>query len=170
MSHKPSGAIGFVHKTRTFYSRAIAKHERLPYGHAAIALGNGKAFEQPFFWSKMKSDTWWEKHDEKVDWWAPVQPFTPDQTRVLRSAAYLLRGRTFYDVPALFRLAGVGKPGRGHGLFCSYLIAELYLTARDYDFSGAEKPWLVGLRDMWVALQDPADWYPLNGALSIKTA
>jgi hypothetical protein len=157
----PAGSVGMTRVTEEsgFVSRTIARRQESLYSHAVIALGNGKVLDQPWKWTRVRSQADWEA-DRRVDWWEPRRAFTVDEVRQLRSLARFIEGRVAYSWRSIIRwvVRGRGSPNRSHGLFCSQLVAEVYLTIRDVDFSGAEQPWNVDLRMLYAALQDSRDF------------
>lgn len=161
----PAGAIGMTRVTSDsgFVSRTIARRQSSPYSHAVVSLGNGKVLDQPWKWTRVRSEEEWVQ-DRIIDWWLPVDPFTPEETRQIRALGRFIEGRIAYSWRSIARFVflGGGSANRRHGLFCSHLVAEVYLTIRGVDFSRVEQPWNVDLRMLVAALNDSRDFEKLR--------
>lgn len=147
---RPAGSIILTHPTRGlggFVGRTIAKRIGVPFSHTAVALGNGWVAESTWKWIKLTREETWVG---KGIWFMPPFRLSEERQRVGRSIAYFTQGRIKYSLKAgLFDFLLRGVPGgRGHGLFCSYFVAEWYMTVADVDISGVKKPWLVTPADV----------------------
>lgn len=143
-NYLPAGAIGLVRpRWPNLIGQLIRIHQEVPYSHVTVALGNGLCIDQPWYWTRLRTERYW-LGTGRVEWWAPTPSFRDEQARVLRSMSYMLEGRIGYSLKGIWDHLWNGSSDRGHRLFCSYLVAELYLTAWDFDFSGGdESPWNV---------------------------
>ena len=150
----PAGAVGMCRPTGII-GRIIAWRQGMPYSHAVVALGNGRVWESTWRWTRITEEPYWTERDpdQTVDWWAPTEPCSAEQERVLKSVAYFTAGRIRYGLIALLAFVIRGVPGkRGHDLFCTYGVAEMYMSARDFDFSGCEQPWNLNIRELYIGL------------------
>jgi hypothetical protein len=161
MEFFPAGAIGMtlVEGESGLVSRAIARRQAVPYSHAVIALGNGRVLDQPWPRTRIRSEEEW-REARKIHWWVPTVPFGQEEVRKLRSLARFSEGRISYSwrsiLSYLFR--GRATPDRSAGLYCTQLVAELYLVIRGVDFSGIEQPWGVDVRTLLGRLRDDRDF------------
>jgi hypothetical protein len=161
----PAGAIGltWVNPDTGLVGKLIARRQGVPYSHAVVSLGRGEILDQPWKWTRIRSQEEWEQ-DRIIDWWIPTKPFTTSEIRRLRSIAHFIDGRIQYSWRSIagFLIKGQGSYKRHHGLFCSELVAEIYMTVRNQDFSNIEQPWNVDVRTLLSALQDERDFKRLH--------
>ena len=144
----PAGAPGMkrpVKGLKGIVGRIIAKRQGIPYSHTGIALGNGFVLESTMLYTKISP----EEHWEGTDWWELYHPLGAERQRQLRSLAYFIRDRikySWWDHLCMFLFKGV--PGkRGHGLVCTYLVAEVMMTLLNIDMTTIKQPWNMDLRE-----------------------
>lgn len=155
---RPAGAVALVEpKPGNVIGQMIATHEGEPHSHAIMAHGNGNIIDSTSPWTRITTESYWADH--KLVWYEPIVPFSPDEARLLKSISYMIRDRIAYGYTNLVEFAFKGAPKeRGHFLFCTYLVAEMYMAIRDYDISGTEEPWKVGIRKLALALRDSGNF------------
>lgn len=150
------GTIGMCATADSVVSRVISWRQNVPYSHAIIHLGNGLVADSTWRWTRIEDESYWLDQDREIDWFEPVESFTEEQVRVLRSAAYFADDRMHYGIGMLLNFVIRGhNPGRGHTMYCSYFVGELYLTAADRDLHGLEMPWDLDMRGLLTALEGP---------------
>lgn len=161
----PVGSVGIV-KASSFIGKLIAKRQGLPYSHVVIYIGNGEVLDSTWKWTRIRPIEYWERRE--VTWFAPLWEFNDEEQRSLRSLAKMIRGRIKYDWWALFQILLYGTvQGRRHGLFCSYLVAEIYMVIKGWDISRTSTPWTVDVRSLFVALKDEDDFFELDWRLEL---
>jgi hypothetical protein len=150
----PSGRIGRLVASRQDFTLMNGE----ACSHIVVALGNGRVIDSTWKWVRIKDEAYWQKR--RPEWWAPTSPLTTEEGRVLKSNAYMIEGRIGYSVNALVRgfLLGGYPEKRGHGLFCSYLAAELLLVVRDIDVSTFRKPFQVDPRALYQYIRSHDDF------------
>ena len=147
---------------------------RLPTGepishvirHVGAGIVTDAAFRRGVTHSFLSDARWlWRR----IDWYAPVRPYTPTQLAVLTAYARALDGRQGYGLMGLAHLLLLGHNRTRSGLYCSQYVAlqelemEQYRAVGDYrpyDFSGCRppQPQNVDLRGLVDNLADGRDW------------
>lgn len=159
----PPGAVGMCLRQGVL-GRMIARRQGgIAYSHVALATGKGEMVHAPWRWTAHERiSRRWPRRE--IDWWAPRIPLTPAEMRQLRAIAHTIHGRIRYSWLAIAQYLVRGYPTcRGHGVYCSYLVAELWLVMRAYDFSGVGRTWQVAPREILARLRDPHGYWRYVG-------
>ena len=152
---RPAGAVAFIPPTKGIkgiVGRIIARRQGVPFSHCCVALGNGRCVDSTVPWTRLTDESYWDRPG--VEWHRPSTPLSIEQARILRSIAYFIEGRIAYSIRNLFAFLIRGVPGeRSHKLFCTYLVAELYMTLCNDDLSGCGQPWNIDIRELLSAVR-----------------
>lgn len=151
--NRPAGAVAIMAPDSTL-GKLIAKRSGVDFSHVAIALGNGNTLDSTSPWTRITTEDYWKNSKRYIEWYAPVVEFSEEETRLLKSIAKMIEGRIRYGYADLAEFLIKGVPGkRGHYLFCTYLVAEMYMVIRNLDLSGCEQPWNMDIRETLQALR-----------------
>lgn len=171
LPYRPAGAVG-VCAADSWIGRRIGSRQDLrldsgePVSHVIFAHGDGTVSEATRPHCRITKEADWDAR--LVEWFAPVATFTPEEARIAKAVAYMVQGRIRYDRAGIKNLMFRGHNKRGEGLYCSYYIAELYLTIRNFDFSGHRQPHNCDLRALVDNLHDPRDFYRWKGMHHVR--
>ena len=163
----PAGAVGMCVKQGAL-GRLIARRQGgIPYSHVVLATGRGEMVHAPWRWVAHEPITRrWPRRE--IDWWAPRRPLTDEEARQLRAIAHTIHDRITYSWWAIASFVLLGYPTRrGHGVYCSYLVAELWRVLRDYDFSGVGRTWQVAPREILARLNARIGYWTYIGTTGI---
>ena len=173
----PAGAIGFSAPPRggrgllsrlIAWRQALFGRDRLIPGsssfatsHVRLSLGEAGIIEQTWPHWRTRTQAQDAADNPGLIWYAPAEPYTPDQTTALVAAARALaQAGGHYSAWALIRFLVVGTLGKG-GWVCTSGAALLTWIATGTDVSGCGQPDNVEIRT-WITYVQAASWRRLT--------